>query len=538
LLIKDILDTLPKVSLFTRPRRFGKTLNMDMLRVFFEKTDEDNSIYFKDKKIWACGEKYQSYQGKYPVIYLSFKDVKFETWEQTFEKLKTIFRDEFSRHANILASDQFPQPDREYFNKIVLGNPTEVDLTDALYKLSAMLCAYYHTQTIIIIDEYDTPIQQGYTKKFYDEIILFMRNLFSGGFKDNSNLAFGFLTGILRVAKESIFSGMNNLKENSILTDRFGEYFGFTKKETLDILSYYGHRDKWQEVTDWYDGYLFGKTEIFNPWSVINYLDESCTPKAYWQFTGNNEIIREIVSCATYEIQEKLQLLLQGESVLADIDSSVIYPEIKNNTRSIFSFLLIAGYLKVVDRSLNYGNNFCYVAIPNNEIRTIYGNEILSSLPYESGQSSAVAIQQAIIQNDIQKLKTELEKYLLETVSFHDTATEGFYHGLMLGFYGIMNNLYRITSNRESGEGRYDISMEPIYDGKPAIIVELKVLKDDSDNKEIITKKLKVLSQEALAQINNKSYDASFKTKGIKNILKIGIAFHKKQAEISCLIEQ
>ena len=381
LMIRDFLDSIPKVSLFTRPRRFGKTLNMDMLRVFFEITEDDTSVYFQDKNIWKCGEKYTKHQGKYPVIFLSFKDVKFETWKETSDNIAHILSNEYNRHIEILERETCSDSDRKYFKQIVNRTATEQELTGALRELSRMLSQHYQKAPIIIIDEYDTPIQQGYTCDYYDKVILFMRNLFSGAFKDNRHLAYGFLTGILRVAKESIFSGLNNLKEHSIFDQRYSEYFGFTKGEIVEMLQYYGCQDKIDEITEWYDGYRFGRFDMFNPWSVINYLDDNCIPKAFWQATGSNDIIRQIVSEATPEIQEGLQALMRGEAVVTYVDTSVIYPEIRKNPLSIYSFLLMAGYLKLVEDDLiSNMTSICNVSIPNKEIFCVYEKEILSAM--------------------------------------------------------------------------------------------------------------------------------------------------------------
>ena len=311
LLIRDFLDRKPLVSLFTRPRRFGKTLNMDMLRVFFEKTGEDTSKYFQDKLIWQCGEEYTSYQSKYPVVYLSFKDVKYPSWEQTFAKISKLISQEFQRHIELEASPRLNSYEKTLYGQIARGDASPVDFESALGTLSMFLSKHHGSKTIIIIDEYDTPIQQGHASDFYEEIINFMRNFFSGGLKDNENLAYGFLTGILRVAKESIFSGLNNLKIDSLLDDAYSRYFGFTQDEIKDMLAYYNASEKYQEVCDWYDGYQFGKTEIFNPWSVINYIADDCVPKAFWQSTSSNDTLGEVIASATPEIAENLHRLLR-----------------------------------------------------------------------------------------------------------------------------------------------------------------------------------------------------------------------------------
>ena len=259
LLIKEFLDKKPLVSLFTRPRRFGKTLNMDMLRVFFEISDKNTSKYFADKNIWQCGEEYRSHQGKYPVIFLTFKDVKFDTWDATIDKIRGLLQEEYGRHQELLNSDKLSQYEKEYFTKIISATANEVELTSSLERLSKMLASHYDKAPVIIIDEYDTPIQEGYSKDFYDEIIGFMRNFFSGAFKDNKNLSYGFLTGILRIAQESIFSGLNNLTVNSVMDEEYDSFFGFTESEVKAMLSYYGVSDKEEELKDWYDGYLFGR---------------------------------------------------------------------------------------------------------------------------------------------------------------------------------------------------------------------------------------------------------------------------------------
>lgn len=532
LMLKEFIDFKPKVSLFTRPRRFGKTLAMDMLKTFFEVSDTDTSRYFKNKKIWSCGEEYRREQGKYPVIFVTFKDIKFAAWEQTYTAIREIIANEYLRHDVLLTSDKCNDFEKDYFRKVVDGTITEVSMARAFLELSHMLNKHYGRPAVIIIDEYDTPIQQGYTEGYYEQITGFMRNLLSGAFKDNSNLSYGFLTGILRVAKESIFSGLNNLKVNSILEDRYSEYFGFTKDEIRDIMEYYGRTDKYEEICKWYDGYRFGDTDIFNPWSVLNYMDENCSAKAYWQSTGDNSIIRQIVAEADDETADNLRKLMQGQMVSSYVDTSVIYPEIRNNPTTIYSFLLSAGYLKVVKKDeLHDGNAICDIAIPNKEIFYVYEKEILSALTNVISQSTAIAIQQAIIRQDVPKLQDNLQKLLLNSISSFDYAHENFYHGLILGICAIMNNLYRVDSNRESGHGRYDIQLRP-YDKKmPGIIIELKVLKDGIAEACIDTE-LEASAKEALAQIERRQYVTAMKQEGIPHFFKIGVSFYKKRVKL------
>ncbi len=529
LLIKDFVDALPKVSLFTRPRRFGKTLNMDMLRVFFERSKEDTSIYFRDKAIWSCGEKYRAYQGKYPVIYLTFKDVKYRSWDNALRDIAGMIGSEFARHGELAQSKKCNTVEKRYYQRVVEGDADEVELARSLSMLSAMLHKHYGVEAVIIIDEYDTPIQQGYASRYYDEVIDFIRNLFSGAFKDNRSLAYGFLTGILRVAKESIFSGMNNLKVNTIMDDRFSTYFGFSKAEVEEMLRYYGQSDKLDEVCQWYDGYRFGSSDVFNPWSVINYIDEDCHPKAFWQYTGSNEIIGDILTMASAEITENLSRLMQGETIVSYVDTGVIYPEVKRNPSSVYSFLLVAGYLKSCEIiPQDNGGFLCRVAIPNKEIAFVYAKEIIARLKPVESESTAADIQQAIYEKDTGKLRSCIEDFLRQAISVYDTASEAFYQGLMLGLCAMMNNRYIVRSNRESGMGRFDIQLQPMQKDLPGFLFELKASKQPSED-------LEKLAESALEQIKARQYTAELKSAGISEIVCIGIAFRGKEVAIKSM---
>ena len=532
LMIKEFIDSKPKVSLFTRPRRFGKTLAMGMLQTFFEISDEDHSKYFKDKIIWKCGEKYRKEFGKYPVIFITFKDIKFPTWEQTYTAIREIIANEFLRHEILLTGDRCNSYEKEYFRKVVDGSISEVSMSRALSELSRMLRKHYDQSAVIIIDEYDTPIQEGYTGGYYEQIIGFMRNLLSGAFKDNSNLAYGFLTGILRVAKESIFSGLNNLAVHSVMDEKYSEYFGFTADEVKAMTEYYGVADQYDNICAWYDGYRFGNQEIFNPWSVMNYFYHNCKAKAYWQSTGDNSIIRQIVSAADNETAENLRKLLQGEIVSSYLDSSVIYPEIKNSPTTIYSFLLSAGYLKIVNKENISACDFIWdVAIPNKEIGYVYEKEILSALSDMISESTAIAIQQAIIKQNVPDLQKNMEKLLLNSISTFDYAHENFYHGLVIGLCAVMNNRYIVSSNIESGHGRYDIQLRPINKTLPGIIIELKVLKDGVAEGRIESQ-LEAAALDALQQIEEKKYDTAMMQEGFVHFFKIGAAFYKKHVKV------
>lgn len=527
LLIKEFLDERPKVSLFTRPRRFGKTLNMDMFRVFFEKTEEDTSIYFRDKKIWACGKEYRAFQGKYPVIFLTFKDVKCGSWIDTKKNLTDIIRAEYERHGELLNSEACSIYDKKYIRNILNKEADDVDWVRSLLNLSRMLHEHHKVAPIIIIDEYDTPIQQGHTNGFYDEVVLFMKNFFSGGLKDNRHLSYGFMTGILRVAKESIFSGLNNLKLNSVLDDKYGQYFGFTPDEVRRMAKYYGVPEKYEEICEWYDGYRFGGYEIFNPWSVISYFNNGCKAKAFWQFTGSNDIIEDVLDNASEDVYEKLNQLMQGTSILSYIDTAVIYPQIKNNPSSIYSFLLVTGYLKADFVDSSYGEDYmCRVSLPNKEISFVYNKEVLAKFIDIVPQSTAIHIKQAIYENNAADFQKHLKKLLEQSVSFYDTAKETFYHGLVLGLCATLDNQYFITSNREAGDGRYDIQLWPKKDTLPGILIELKAVRENSGSN------LKELADAAIRQIEEKHYENELRTKGVETVRKYGVAFCGKTVEV------
>lgn len=402
----------------------------------------------------------------------------------------------------------------------------EVELTSSLERLSKMLASHYDKAPVIIIDEYDTPIQEGYSKDFYDEIIGFMRNFFSGAFKDNKNLSYGFLTGILRIAQESIFSGLNNLTVNSLMDEEYDSFFGFTESEVKAMLSYYGVSDKEEELKDWYDGYLFGSEEIYNPWSVINYISKGCIPQAYWVNTGKNEILDDVLRVATDDITERLYDLLQGERVVARIDQNVVYRSLAEDPANIYSLLLVAGYLKTPKKELQAdGSYLCEVSIPNREIATVYKSEILSHFLQTGAitRTTANKIAESLYANDYKKLQSAIGEYMDKSIGFFDGGAEGFYHGLMLGLIALMDNQYKIKSNRESGDGRFDVSLIPREKRYPGIILELKWKEKLSDVE------LEKWSNEALKQIGELRCDSEMKEDGITEILKFGIAFSGKK---------
>lgn len=527
LLIKNIIDDHSKVFLFTRPRRFGKTLMMDMARTFFEKSDVNTASYFKDKKIWQAGQQYREYQGKYPVIFFSFKDAHQTDWEEMYKSLCFTIKEEFSRHMELLSSEVLTDYDKKYFENILNDRAESTEYQFALGKLSSMLATHNKSKVIIIIDEYDTPIQQGYLHGYYDNVVGFMRNLFSAALKDNGNLEFGILTGILRIAKESLFSGLNNLVVNTILDEKYSEYFGFTPQEVQEMATYYGKPEKVQEIGAWYDGYLFGKQEIYNPWSVINYFSNDCKPKAFWSRTSGNEIIGQMIQNSNKQIYENLTLLLQGKEVQAIVDTDIIYPEIDENSDAIYSFLLVSGYLRVTDIISEMNDTpICSLAIPNREIKSVFQKEIMEQNNKLFTGTILRNFELSLRTGNAELFTDTLQSYLMQSASCFDTAQENFYHGTVFGMLAIMSDKYYISSNRESGDGRLDIQLEPKDKKQMGYIIEFKA------GKELEKEQLEQLAQHAVTQIHDKNYLKDMRYRGIKKIGLFGIGFCGKHVAV------
>lgn len=527
LLIKEILDEKVNVALFTRPRRFGKTLNMDMLRTFFEKTAEDTGRYFQDKKIWQQGEKYTSQQGQYPVIFLSLKDIKARKWQYAFDALKYIISVEYMRHSELKRSSELEEADIELYNRIVKNQAGYMEYVFSLQALSRMLHQHHKQAPVIIIDEYDTPIQEGFVNGYYDDAVEFIRSFFSAALKDNPHARQIVMTGILRIAKESIFSGLNNIRVFSVLDKKFSEFFGFTTSEVQQMAAYYEQTDKLPELKAWYDGYKFGDTEIFNPWSVINYFSNNCQAMPYWVQTSANTIIQEILKTYNDDTYRNLHALLGKTEVQSIVRTNIIYPKLKEPQTNILGFLLMTGYLKSTGTELDArGDYICRLSIPNKEIKTIYYNEILSLLTEDIGENTVMNLANALYDKDAAKIKEALNKFMLKTISYYDNLKENYYHGLMLGLLAIGESNYDIRSNRESGLGRYDIQLVPKKSALPGIIIEVKAADKDAGVE------LSKLAQTALKQIDEKKYDTELCAQGVNDIIKYGVAFKGKNVEI------
>lgn len=521
LLIKDLLDNKSEITLITRPRRFGKTINMSMLKYYFDNKETNNNL-FSSLAISQYPE-YKNYQGKYPVIYISLKDVKSNTWEQVYRKLQNIIQFEISKCEFLMDSEKLNSYDKTYLDKLLNFTADRADFEDSLSRLIYYLYKYYGVKPILLIDEYDEPIQSGFINNYYEDIISFIRNWLSGALKDNSYLEFAILTGILRVAKESIFSGLNNLEVLTIIDEPYKEYFGFTEEEVKLIAKVFKSEDKLSEIKDWYDGYNFSGLEIYNPWSVLNYFKQHCVPQAYWVNTSGNDIIKSLIKLSDSSMKETLKSLLNGSTIKSSINTAIIYSDIYESKENLYSFLLFTGYLKTISKEKIGTRNFYTLAIPNKEIGEVYADEILKQFKTVIKSDTLNNLLIALLSRDVVAFKTLFQEIILNAISCYDTS-ESFYHGLILGIVALLIDTHEVKSNRESGYGRFDVMLIPRNNNLQGIILEFKYT--DNENE------LKVKAIEALQQISDKKYETELLDRGIKEIYKYGIAFHKKRIEM------
>ncbi len=533
LMIKDILDKGGKVNLFTRPRRFGKTLALSMLRTFFENEVEvdgavtDNSHYFDGMKIVEAGEPYTRHMGQYPVISLSLKSAKQPDFQLAYECLVEQISIEYKRHAYILASDSILPEDQEKYRAIMGRGAEPGAYVTALAFLSECLKNYHKSKVIILIDEYDVPLENAHFRGFYDQMVDFVRSLFESALKTNDNLEFAVITGCLRISRESIFTGLNNLEVNSILNDNFAEYFGFTTSEVENMLAFYGISEKLDEVKHWYDGYLFGNTEVYNPWSMINYVKTAITntvafPKPYWSNTSSNSIVRELVETADEGVKGEIERLIAGEVIEKPVHEDITYGDIYRTQDNLWNFLFFTGYLKAVTQRLEGNMIYLTLAIPNEEVRYIYQNTIREWFEQKQKGYDFKTLYEAMKSGKCVQIENFINNQLLGSISYYDDA-EKFYHGYMLGILSGMTG-YEIRSNREQGDGRPDIVLKPFSPNQPAIIVELKHAHKFTQMEELCDK--------ALEQIEERSYDAELVDEGYRIILKYGICFCRKNCMV------
>lgn len=532
-LIKELLDNRNEVTLFMRPRRFGKTLSLSMLKYFFEKVfdksgkEEDNSYLFTGLGIMRAGDNYTKHMGQYPVISLSMKSAKQPSFDKAYGMLKRQIANEFRRHLYVV--DRLEESDRDRYYSIMRENGDELMYLDSLAFLSRVLMEVYGKKSIILLDEYDVPLENAYFNGFYKQMTDFIRSLFESALKTNPNLEFAVVTGCLRITKESIFTGLNNLKMVSILDIGYSEQFGFTQKEVDSMLQSYNITGRQEEVKAWYDGYIFGKTEVYNPWSILMYVDSLCQdkdtePKPYWANTSSNSIIRELIEHADNTVKQEMETLIDGGTIEKPVHEEVTYEDIYNSADNLWNFLFFTGYLKKVEQRLEDVTTYLTLGIPNLEVRYIYQNTILDWFNTRIRQKEFTGLYKALQQKDTLRMEKEISQNLMETISFYDYR-EDYYHGFLGGLLKMMEG-YTVKSNRESGLGRSDLLLlSAPYDGI-AIIVEIKVSDTYAQLEE------KALS--ALGQIEEKQYDAELRLEGYHTFIKYGISFYKKLCKVVC----
>jgi len=531
LLIRDLLDRKAKATLCTRPRRFGKTLNQTMLKCFFEDTAQlggkDMRALFNGLKIEEVGDRYLEHQGKYPVIFLSFKDWKLGSFEGSCEQIKKDIADEFRRHAYL--EDKISNNNTREMFRNLSGKGSMDDYRSSLRFLSKCLGDYYGRKTIILIDEYDVPLENSWVRGFYQDMVDFICPLLSSALKDNPYLQLAVITGCLRISKESIFTGLNNLDVMSILNDHFGEHFGFTQDEMDTMLGYYNMECKAGVVRDWYDGYVFGNTEVYNPWSSIkvasNWIKNiNRHPEPHWVNTSGNDIVRTLIDKADGETREELETLMTSGTISKPIHEDITYDEIHKSADNLWNFLFFTGYLKKVGEGrLGENGEISFdLSIPNMELRYIYATKIKEWFNESIAEKNLGAFFTAILDGDAEIFQTELSKLLAESISYMDSA-ESFYHGFMAGILSKLKG-YRVKSNRESGHGRSDLVLYGTSIRDKAVIFELKLARK--------FRELPATCDEALRQIEENNYVAYWDDEGYADIMKYGVAFYRKNCEV------
>lgn len=527
LLIRDVLDD-TNVLLMTRPRRFGKTLNLSMLQHFFAKEvlGLPTKGLFDNLLIAKTSSEYFQHQGKYPVILISFKDIKAMQFTASYENFCGLIKDLYSDHRYLLESTSLHMDEKEIFHSILGQKASRTNIETSLKDLTRYLYQHFGTKPLVLIDEYDSPVQNAYMHGFYKEMMDFLRSFLGRALKDNPYLFKAVLTGILRISKESLFSDLNNIRVYSLLNSQYGEYFGFTEGEVKKLLDVAHLQNKTDEVRDWYNGYQFGETTVYNPWSIINCLAEKGKLQPYWVNTSDNVLIRDLILHSSSDFKSQLELLMQGVAIEMIIDEQVVFQYLKSNELAVWCLFLMAGYLKVITQKDTDQGLLCSLAIPNREVRNLYRRIIETWLSDGRALNWYNQFLTELLNGNISKMQKYLSEILMSTASIHDIAKqpEVFYHGLMLGLTASIHNEYEIKSNRESGFGFYDITIIPRDLKKLGIIFELKVSKENE---------LEKTAHAALQQINDKQYSAELVSRGIQKILKIGIAFSGKQLQIA-----
>ena len=534
LMIKKLIESQAKVTLFTRPRRFGKTLNQFMIRRFFE--DEitekgekvDNGYLFEGLKIAECGEEILKHQQQYPVIFLTLKSAKQPTYALAYMELKKRISEEYKRHRYILQREILTADEKARFEAISAIMEDDSLYTDALGFLSMCLAKYHEKNTIILIDEYDVPLENAYFRGFYDEMIDFIRSLFESALKTNPYLEKSVITGCLRISKESIFTGLNNLKIDSVLRTEYGDSFGFTESEVEEMLAYYNLQEELPEVKEWYDGYLFNDIEIYNPWSIINYVydrDRKITKFAlpYWSNSSSNSIIREMVGEADADAKRDLETLINGGTIEKQVHEDITYGDIHQTQDNLWNFLFFTGYLKKAGEQKEGNNLKLEMKIPNIEIATIYENSISYWFEQRIKETDRSPLVRALETGDCEAAEDFINRQLADTISYYDYA-ENFYHGFMAGLLVNIGG-YSVKSNRESGNGRPDIVMQTVQVRKGRVILlEFKIAGSVAE--------MDAACDRGLAQIEEQHYAEPFITEGYPEVKKYALSFCKKECMV------
>ena len=535
LMIRELIESNAKVTLFTRPRRFGKTLNQSMIRRFFE--DElnergeknDNGYLFDGLAVSRCGEDILRHQQQYPVISLSLKSAKQPDFDTAYGNICREIADEFRRHRYVLEAGKLDEDQVDVFRDIMSGKAKYAECCRALKVLSESLAVCHGRNTIILIDEYDVPLENAYVQGFYDEMIGFIRSLFESALKTNPYLEKGIITGCLRISRESIFTGLNNLEVHSILSSYCSDKFGFREDEVQDMLAYYDLAEKYPELKEWYDGYRFGKTEIYNPWSILNYIrfvkeDPDTLPKPYWSNTSSNSIVREMVDDADEDTRRELEILMDGGTIEKPVHEDITYGDIHESMDNLWNFLFFTGYLKSGKQRSDGENIYLELSVPNTEVKTIYRQSIVTWFDKKIKATDRSPLIRALEEGDCETAEDFISTQLMDTISYFDYA-ESYYHGFMTGLLSGAGS-YSVISNRESGTGRPDIVMtEKKFMGR-AMILELKI----SDTFRDMEKKC----VEGLEQIEKQQYAVPLENDGYQEIMKYAVCFFKK----GCMIRK
>ena len=533
-MIRDLIESNANVTLFTRPRRFGKTLNQSMIRRFFE--DEitgsgvktDNGYLFDGLAVSRCGEDILRHQQKYPVISISLKSAKQPDFDTAYGNICQEIADEFRRHQYVLKSGRLDEDQKAVFRSIMSRNAKYEDYSRALKVLSESLAVCHGCKTIILIDEYDVPLENAYVEGFYDEMIGFIRSLFESVLKTNPHLEKGIITGCLRISRESIFTGLNNMEVHSILSPYCRDKFGFTESEVKDMLAYYDLSDKYPELKQWYDGYRFGKTEIYNPWSILNYVrfvkeDPDTLPKPYWSNTSSNSIVREMIDDADEDTRRELEILMDGGTIEKPVHEDITYGDIHESMDNLWNFLFFTGYLKAGKQRSDGENIYLEMSIPNTEVKTIYRQSIVTWFDKKIKATDRSPLIRALEEGDCETAEDFISTQLMDTISYFDYA-ESYYHGFMTGLLSGAGS-YSVISNRECGTGRPDLVLKTtaIRKGR-VIIIEFKLAGS--------IRQLDDKCNEALKQIADNRYAEPFVSEGYPVVRKYGISFYKKDCMV------